>query len=196
MKTLLAALLLAFGQLASAAVICSLPCGDYQDQAAGTFLGAFDPATRDVATFQHTTLAPNLPFEDFWVFDLTADGSGSVSADFTAFAAIRNFSAALYRDDGSTCDGVACAEVVLGELIAESVDTIRRFEILMSELSAGRYILSITGLGSDVSVYTGQMGFGTPISEPATAGLFMIGVFGTISMLTWLAFRRKTGERK
>lgn len=194
MKALIAAVMLAFGPLASAAVICTpaLPCGNYQDQAAATFLGSFNATTRDTATFQHTTLAPNSGFNDFWVFDLTPTADGSVSADFTAFTPIGDFTAALYRDGGSRCDEAACVELVLGELIAESVNTLRRFEILMNELTVGRYVLSIRGIAGDLSVYTGQMSFSTPISEPGTAGIFIVGVMGIIGVLMWLAFKRRT----
>jgi hypothetical protein len=71
-------------QAAQAAIICQ-GC-EYGDDV-GTYLGSYNP-TIDVGS--------NTAFEDFWVFDLDPGGSGSISADFTAFTAISGFHGDLY----------------------------------------------------------------------------------------------------
>src|SRR5262245_10460872 len=84
---------LAFGaQAAQAGLICA-GC-EYQG-APGTYLGTYNPLQVDFRTFQHSDVGlqsgPSTAFEDFWVFDLNPAGTGSVSADFTAFTGITGF---------------------------------------------------------------------------------------------------------
>lgn len=179
MKALLTTFLLLMSTTTWSTVICTAadPCGSYNEQAEATYIGSFDATTRDTATFQHA-MSPGSAFEDFWVFDVNPDAEGSISADFTALASIENFTAALYVDGGSICDGVACSEVILSELVTESVNTESRFEILLKELNAGRYVIQITGAGNPRgAAYTGQAGFSAlEIAEPGTALLMFSGL--------------------
>jgi hypothetical protein len=173
------------GQAAHASVICS---GCEYGGGAGTYLGAYDPENADFGTFQHSDVGqdagPRTAFEDFWVFDLAADGDGSISADFTMFAAISGFAGELYRDAGSTCAGDECSSVMLGALVANGMDTERRWEVMAMGLTAGRYVLRVIGTTNAISNsnYTGQLGFdvgpGTGIAEPGTAALFGLGLLG------------------
>ena len=79
-------------QAAQAGIICQ-GC-EYGDDA-GTYLGSYNPTTFDFGTFNHSDVGidegPSTAFEDFWVFDLDPGGTGSISADFTAFTAIAGF---------------------------------------------------------------------------------------------------------
>lgn len=166
------------GQAAHSAVICT-GCG-YDNASAGTYLGAYDPRNRDLGTFHHTDVGeangPNAPFEDFWVFDLNPGGSGSVSADFTAFTSIGGFMAELFIDGGSTCAGSSCSSVVLGALLASDADGgSSRWEIIAAGLPAGRYIIRVTGTTNDrlTSAYTGQLAF---VPEPGTLALLSLGL--------------------
>jgi hypothetical protein len=172
------------GQAADAAIICM---GCEYGGGAGTYLGAYDPATYDFGTFQHSDVGqdagPSNTFEDFWVFDLDADGNGSISADFTMFAAISGFAGELYRDAGSTCAGDECSSVTLGALVADGMDSERRWEVMAMGLTAGRYVLRVIGTTNpnSTSAYTAQLGFeaggpGTGIAEPGTAALFGLGL--------------------
>ena len=139
-------LMLAAG-VAHAALICSA-C-EYGG-GAGTYLGAYNPADVDFGTFQHSDVGQDAgahaPFEDFWVFDLGSDANGSISADFTMFAAISGFAGELYRDAGSACAGDECSSIMLGDLVANGLDTERRWEVMATGLTAGRYVVRVTGI--------------------------------------------------
>lgn len=168
------------GQAAQAAVICA-GCG-YDNSAAGTYLGTYDPGNLDFGTFHHTDVGeangPNAPFEDFWVFDLDPGGSGSVSADFTAFTGISGFTAELFVDGGSTCAGSSCSSIVTGALLASDADSGNsRWEIITGSLPAGRYIIRVTGTTNDrlTSAYTGQLAF---VPEPGTLALLSLSLLG------------------
>jgi len=173
------------GQAVHASVICS---GCEYGGGAGTYLGAYDPENPDFGTFQHSDVGldagSRTAFEDFWVFDLDADGNGSISADFTMFTAISGFAGELYRDAGSTCAGDECSSIMLGALVANGMDSERRWEVMATGLTAGRYVLRVTGTTNarSTSAYTGQLGFdvgpGTGIGEPGTAALFGLGLLG------------------
>jgi hypothetical protein len=171
MKSLFAIPLVLASLPASAEVIC-FGC-EHNTLAAGTVIGAFNPLTNDIATFTHTEES-SAPFEDFWVFDLTNTGVGSISADFTSIAPITNFIGELWTDGGSTCDTDSCTNVTLGTLLSTGEITEARWEIITSSLDAGRYILRITGDPARVIAYSGQMGFS--ITEPATLILMSLGL--------------------
>jgi PEP-CTERM motif len=168
-------------QAAQAAIICA-GC-EYGDDA-GTHLGTYNPTTFDFGTFQHSDVGQeagaNSAFEDFWVFDLNPGGSGSISADFTAFTNILGFAGELYADGGSTCAGSDCSSIVLGALLASETDVNgdRRWEIITSNLAAGRYIIRVTGTTNAnlTSAYTGQLAFIVP--EPGTLALLGLGLLG------------------
>ena len=107
-------------QAAQAGIICQ-GC-EYGDDA-GTYLGSYNPTTFDFGTFNHSDVGidegPSTAFEDFWVFDLDPGGTGSISADFTAFTAITGFHGELYADNGgTTCAGSDCSAIDLGALLA------------------------------------------------------------------------------
>ena len=113
-----------------------------------------------------------------------------ISADFTMFAAISGFAGELYRDAGSACAGDECSSIMLGDLVANGLDTERRWEVMATGLTAGRYVVRVTGVtnGNLTSAYTGQLGFGADdvggggdrpgIPEPGTAALFGLGLLG------------------
>ena len=172
-------------QSASAATICS-GC-EVLDAEAGTYIGLYNPDEFDNGTFNHTDIQADVgqdtPFNDFLVFDLDPSGTGSISADFTRFTAIRNFMGALWTDGGSTCDAAAaplpgaCSNIVPGEKLYEVSESEDRWEIIARGLVAGRYIIQITGetRGSGPSSYSGQLSF---IPEPGTLALLSLGLLG------------------
>lgn len=175
---------------ASAAVICA-GC-EYDEGAAGSFLGVFNGVTRDLATFTHTgvNLAP--AFEDFWVFDISPEGTiASISADFTILAPLFDFAGELYRDAGSVCPAFACTSIERGALIgsADAGDG-QRWQML-DFLGAGRYVLRIFGEPNSTNggAYSGQLAlFGFTVKEPGTVGLLGLGLLA----LAWVARRRRT----
>jgi hypothetical protein len=168
---------------AHAALICS---GCEYGADTGTYLGTYDPAASDFGTFMHSDVGqdagPGAAFEDFWVFDLAADGNGSVSADFTMFTAISGFAGELYRDAGSNCSGDECSSIMLGAIVEGDLESERRWEIMAMGLTAGRYVIRVIGTTNpnSTSAYTGQLGFaaGTGVPEPGTAALLGLGLLG------------------
>jgi PEP-CTERM motif len=163
-----------------ATVICG-GCG-YDNAASGTYLGTYDPASFDLGTFHHTDVGqnsgPHAAFVDYWVFDLDPSGSGSMSADFTAFTSISGFAAQLFADGGSTCAGGSCSSVVTGALLGSDADGGNsRWEIIAASLPAGRYIIRVSGTtnGDRTSAYTGQLAF---VPEPGTLALLSLGLLG------------------
>jgi hypothetical protein len=169
-------------QIASADTIC-VGC-EYVDGSIGTYLGAYSPETFDNGTFNHTAirieLGPDTPFNDFWIFDLDPAGTGSISADFTTFTAIRDFMGALWTDAGSTCGptvATACTSVNPGTKLYEVSSTNDRWEIIANGLAAGRYIIQVTGTTRTTgpSSYSGQLAF---VPEPGTLALLSLGLLG------------------
>jgi hypothetical protein len=173
-------------QAAQAALICN-SC-EYDDTFAGTHLGGYNPVANDVGTFTHSDLGlhdTGTAFEDFWAFDISPGGEGSISADFTTFTGIAGFTGELYADNGSTCAAGtpgSCSDVQLGALIASAADSgDERWEIMTGELAAGRYIIRVTGTTNDLgtSVYTGQLAFrSVGVPEPGTLALLGFGLLG------------------
>jgi hypothetical protein len=169
-------------QAANAASIC-LGC-EVQTGNAGTYIGLYNPDELDHGTFNHTDiqedLGQNAPFEDFLVFDLDPGGTGSISADFTRFTAIQNFTGELYADNGSTCVAGTpgtCSSISLGALLHTATAVDDRWEIIANGLPAGRYVIRITGTtrATGVSSYSGQLAF---VPEPGTLALLGLGLLG------------------
>jgi hypothetical protein len=174
MKHLLALALLLAAPLTQASVICA---GCEDGNAAGNFLGAFNGANRDIATWQNSDVGAR-SFVDFWVFDITPASLGSISADFTLLASIGNFAAELFLDDGSVCSGYDCSAIGLGTLIA-SVDAVAARWEIVNFFTPGRYVLRITGDPNPLNhgAYTGQMGFlAIAVREAGTLGLLGLGL--------------------
>jgi len=167
-------------QAAQAAIICQ---GCEYGEDVGTYLGSYNPTTFDFGTFNHSDVGidvgSNTAFEDFWVFDLDPGGTGSISADFTAFTAISGFHGELYADNGgTTCTGSDCSAIDLGALLVSEDSVNSRWEIMADSLPAGRYIIRVTGTtnANSTSAYTGQLAFIVP--EPGTLALLGLGLLG------------------
>ena len=97
---------LAFGaQAANATTICA-GC-ESKDGADGTYIGAYNPATGDEGTFNHTGIQNDVghstAFEDFFVFDLNPRWQRLDLGRFHTSPRHQDFMGELYADNGSVC---------------------------------------------------------------------------------------------
>jgi hypothetical protein len=178
---------LALGSQAAQAVVVCTGC-EFDDAAAGTHLGLYNPETFDLGTFGHSDLGEHgglTAFVDFWVFDVDPAGNGSISADFTVNTGITDFMGELFADGGSTCVAGtpgSCSSILTGALIGSDADAgDRRWEII-ANLAPGRYVIRVTGTtngnGISTSAYTGQLAFIAFVPEPGTLALLGLGLLG------------------
>lgn len=187
-KRFLAVLIVAAGSVgpAQAAGIC-IGC-ERVDAMAATYLGAHNPVTFDVSSFQHTDLQDELgqsaAFNDFFVFTVTGMSRGSVSVDFTIGTRIESLAVGLFSDDGSLCPpdaGAGCDDRFVGPGLGvpDSEPELRRVELVWDDLAAGTYVLRIAGVTSVAlqSAYTGLLAVvPAQIDEPALPALFGLGL--------------------
>ena len=163
---------------ADADVICS-GC-EYLDEAAGTYIGAYDPGSIDFSDLFHADIQADVgsdsPFSDFWVFDFLSDGDVKLQA---LDGLVDDFVIALWTDGGSECSTGflpdACSSVVPDSLLfRRRVFDDRRFG---STIEPGRYILQISGftLESNPSSYRVRI---IAMPEPTTLGLLGLGFVG------------------
>ena len=176
MKTLaLFFALLLVSSVSHADLICA-EC-EYDTGAAGSYLGTFDPATRDRATFQHLAFEQGR-FNDFWVFDV-GPGAGQASTLVAALGSITVFVAELFQDDGSVCPAFACTSVETGQRIDVNA-SIDGAIGLFNRLQPGRYVLHVTGVIAPprANIYRGFLDLDPlTVREAGTLGLFGLGLF-------------------
>ena len=176
MKTLTLAALLFFSSVVNADLICA-QC-EYDTGAEGSYLGSFDPATRDRATFQHLTFEQGR-FRDAWVFDVGPEGA-RVDLVMAALGIVDACSPGnSSRTTGRVCPAFACTSVVTGALIDASASLDGAFTIF-ERLDPGRYVLRVTGVVAPPrdNIYRGFLDL-TPLTvrEAGTLGLFGLGLF-------------------
>jgi hypothetical protein len=175
-SALFAALLLA-GLLAPASqadTVCAA-C-EYDTGAEGSYLGSFNPATHDSATYQHLSFSRGR-FNDFWVFDV-GPGDGRASVIVAALGSLTLFAAQLFQDAGSTCPSFACTSIGFGSLLDGDASLDGALTIFES-LPAGRYVLHVTGVIAPPreNIYRGFLDL-DPLSmrEAGSLALFGLGL--------------------
>ena len=175
MKTLALFGLLFFSSVVNADLICA-QC-EIDTSAPGSYLGSFDPATRDRATFQHLAFEQGR-FRDAWVFDVGPEGA-RVDLVMAALGSLTLFAGQLFEDGGSVCPAFACTSVVTGALLDASASLDGAFTIF-ERLDPGRYVLRVTGVVAPPrdNIYRGFLDL-TPLTvrEAGTLGLFGLGLF-------------------
>ena len=179
---------------ASATAICQ-GC-QYQFASPATFLGNMDPTTFDSASFTHTGLGSGA-FDDWWVFNISPAGLGSVNAIFLPTNAVTGFSISLYSLGGSTSctpvtfpgtsssiPGVCTAGTIAAGNLTNTGATDSDpapYTVNINQMAmSGFYAFHITGTsiataGTQPNLYSGNVTT-TIIPEPGTLALAALGL--------------------
>jgi hypothetical protein len=198
---------------ASAATICSGCAYRYDNDlgpgspgagaVAATYIGSYDPNSNapllgDKGSFTHAGLASS--FTDYWVFQISSDGSGEWDATFNPGGAVSSFSVEVFSTTnltngsgaGSTCSGVTsvfgnpliagfCGSFgTLGAMIGSDTSgpPDSAFRVSNMALPVGWYVAKVQGtvtIGDTGNFYSGNLTT-RPLPEPGSLALVAVGL--------------------
>jgi hypothetical protein len=173
---------LATSGMASASPVCDPECAVVGGNTVSLYLGSFNTLAFDTAGFRHISL-PTGVFNDYWVFDFAPSGSASVSATFTPVGGITGFVWSVQDaagDNGCNVVAAGCGAVTTGATQFSGTAGLP----VASTLSAGRYVLYVTGSAvfnpnASIPRYSGQ--FATApgqVPEPGSLALVSLAMVG------------------